>query len=214
MWFWIRHLSAAVLLIILGVYIVVSDNPFTRSEADIGESQSEQSKASSGTKTAEGFANFYSALKAKIDAGLDPAREKYVIELKRANTTLTDELMRIGPAVKPIAANWVGPFRNRRFVEGDTLRSRMIDIAEEEHMSLIWWLERDFVVKLPFRVEETAVGTLYKMSTAIDSDFERDVHSYFCPTQRALVITDTVEHYVVENCMPARSSNTQRWRLF
>ncbi|MCU4676896.1 toxin co-regulated pilus biosynthesis Q family protein [Catenovulum sp. 2E275] len=214
MWFWIRHISAALILIALGVYIAVAEKPFLSQETNLGSNQNKSNNNASGTKTAEGFTNFYASLKSKIDSLTSPDQEQYVIELKRPDTSLTAELMRIGPSVKPVSGHWVGPFRNRRFVEGDTLRERMIDIANEEHMSLIWWLERDFVVKLPFRVEETAVGTLYKMTTAIDADFEKDVFSFFCPIQRALVITDAVDHYVRENCTPTRSSDSKRWRLF
>lgn len=211
MWFWIRHITAALILIFLGVYLAVSESPFLSHDRKLsgGETQS-----SSGTKTAEGFTNFYTTLRAKISSFTDPSREQFIIDLKRPDSSLTAELKQIGASVKPTHIDWVGPFKNRRFVEGDTLRQRMVDIATDEHMNLIWWLERDFIVKLPFRVEETAVGTLYKMSTAIDSDFEKDVYSFFCPRQRTLVITDTVEHYVREQCIPARSSTNQDWKLF
>lgn len=212
MWFWIRHITAALILIFLGIYLAVSDSPF--SSRDTHFSGSEANSSHSGTKTAEGFTNFYTALKAKINAFSDPSRAQFIIDLKRPGSSLTAELKQIGASVKPISVDWVGPFKNRRFIEGDTLRQRMVDIATDEHMNLIWWLERDFIVKLPFRVEETAVGTLYKMSTAIDSDFEKDVYGFFCPRQRTLIITDTVEHYIREQCMPARSSTSQDWKLF
>ncbi|WAJ71160.1 TcpQ domain-containing protein [Catenovulum adriaticum] len=211
MWFWIRHITAALILIFLGIYLAVSESPFLSRDTNLSGGEAQRS---SGTKTAEGFSNFYTSLKAKIDSFSDPSRAQFIIDLKRPDSSLTAELKQIGTSVKPINVNWVGPFKNRRFVEGDTLRKRMADIATDEHMNLIWWLERDFIVKLPFRVEETAVGTLYKMSTAIDSDFEKDVYGFFCPRQRTLIITDIVEHYVREQCIPARSSNSQDWKLF
>ncbi|EWH12130.1 hypothetical protein DS2_00365 [Catenovulum agarivorans DS-2] len=216
MWFWIRHASAAIVLIILGAYIIMYDSPIVTRETISSASQNEAVTGSkeAGKKAMEGFGNFYSELKEKYDKAMAGGDEQYVIDLKKPDSTLTQELQKIGVSTRSVSGAWVGKMKNRRFVQGDTLRQRMREMAAEENMHLIWWLERDFVVKLPFRVEETTVGTLYKMSTAIDSDFERDVHAFFCPLQRTLVVTDVVEHYVRENCAPARSADSTKWRLF
>ncbi|WP_143872137.1 TcpQ domain-containing protein [Catenovulum sediminis] len=216
MWFWIRHTSAAIILVFIGAYVILNENAlFTADTLDNAlESDTAKTTKSSATKAMQGFGDFYADLKQKYESMSDAERELYVIELKKPNSSLTDELHKIGVTTRSVSGNWVGAMKNRRFAHGDTLRERMRDIAEAENMHLIWWLERDFVVKLPFRVEETTVGTLYKMSTAIDSDFERDVYAFFCPKQRTLVITDVVEHYIRENCAPARSADSRRWRLF
>ena len=217
MWFWVRHASAAVVLIFLGAYIVMYDSPLvTRDNLNsVANSNAVAGSKESGRQAMEGFGNFYSELKSKYDKAMaGQGDEQFVIDLKKPDSTLTQELQKIGVATRSVSGAWVGERKNRRFVKGDTLRERMQDMAAEENMHLIWWLDRDFVVKLPFRVEETTVGTLYKMSTAIDSDFERDVYAFFCPIQRTMVVTDIVEHYVRENCAPARSVDSQQWRLF
>ncbi|WP_440904298.1 TcpQ domain-containing protein [Catenovulum sp. SX2] len=212
MWFWIRHATAAIVLIFIGAYIIMYESPIiTR---DTISSASNTSKEGS-RKAMEGFGNFYSDLKEKYDKAMaGQGDEQYVIDLKKPDSTLTQELQKIGVATRSVSGSWVGKRQNRRFVQGDTLRERMQEMAAEENMHLVWWLDRDFVVKLPFRVEETTVGTLYKMSTAIDSDFERDVYAFFCPLQRTLVVTDVVEHYIRDNCAPARSDDSSQWRLF
>lgn len=208
MQFWIKHLSVAVVFLLLGIYVVINEKQFL--SQDPLTSHNQQTKNETNDKAAlQGFSQFYTKLRSNVDTMFDPEREQYVIELKQKNSSLTDELMRIGVSTNPIRASWTGPLKNRRFIQGDTLRKRMKEIATEDNMNLIWWLERDFIVKLPFRVEETTVGTLYYISTAIDSDFEKDVYSFFCPKQRALVITDTIEPYIRKNCARGRSMNSR-----
>ena len=217
MWFWVRHASAAIILIFLGAYIIMYDSPIvTRDNINsVANSNAVAGSKETGRQAMEGFGNFYSNLKEKYDKAMAGVGDEiFVIDLKKPDSTLTQELQKIGVATRSVSGSWVGERKNRRFVKGDTLRERMQEIAIEENMHLIWWLERDFIVKLPFRVEETTVGTLYKMSTAIDSDFERDVFAFFCSAQRTLVVTDVVEHYVRENCAPARSADSKKWRLF
>ncbi|WP_082196208.1 TcpQ domain-containing protein, partial [Catenovulum agarivorans] len=205
MWFWIRHATAAIILIFLGAYIIMYDSPvITRDNINSASNSTQEGSR----KAMEGFGNFYSDLKEKYDKAMAGQGDgQYVIDLKKPDSTLTQELHKIGVATRSVSGSWVGKRQNRRFVQGDTLRERMQEMAAEDNMHLIWWLDRDFVVKLPFRVEETTVGTLYKMSTAIDSDFERDVYAFFCPLQRTLVVTDIVEHYIRDNCAPARSED-------
>lgn len=215
MWFWIRHATAAIFLIFLGAYIIMYDNPvITRETLQSVSDSTSASAEETSTKAMQGFGNFYADLKEKYDKAMAGGDNQYVIDLKKPDSTLTQELQKIGAASRSVSGNWVGKMQNRRFVQGDTLRERMQQMAAEENMHLIWWLDRDFVVKLPFRVEETTVGTLYKMSTAIDSDFEKDVYAFFCPQQRTLVVTDVVEHYIRDNCAPARSDSSSQWRLF
>ncbi|KMT65117.1 TcpQ domain-containing protein [Catenovulum maritimum] len=213
MWFWIRHLAAAAFLIFLGVYVIFYEAP----SYDVKTKNSDATSSNFSTTTnaaAKGLSDFYAELKRKFEEESNPDGQQFVIHLKRPNSTLTNELKKIGTTTQPMSKNWVGERKNRRFVAGDTLRNRLEHIAEEENVNLIWWLDRDFVVKLAFRVDETAVGTLYKMATAIDSDFEQDVHGLFCPRQRTLVITDKIEHFVRQNCVPARSADSNIWHIF
>ena len=67
-------------------------------------------------------------------------------------------------------------------------------------MPSFWELDKDFIIKHQFQMDDTVRGSMGKIATAIDSSFEGDVEAYFCPRQRSLVITASDKSYLRENC--------------
>lgn len=213
MLFWIKHLGLAIALIILGVWLMLSYDPNALQESKTNIAQKEASGGAESKDPAKGLSNFTAELMKQFELSDNPERERYVVELKQLNSTLDKELQRLAEVSKPVSGFWVGRIKNRKFKTGSTLKTMLDSIAAEEKMNLVWWLDRDFVIKDDFRVEESAVGTLYKIVRAIDSDFEKEVHGYFCPDQRALVITDKPTYYTDSACAKAKPSRKDSWGL-
>ncbi|WP_235605390.1 toxin co-regulated pilus biosynthesis Q family protein [Rheinheimera salexigens] len=71
-------------------------------------------------------------------------------------------------------------------------------------MQLYWTLPRDYIVKHYFQTDTSLIGTVYEISQAIAPDFASPVLAYFCPQQRAAIITDKANSYIQQHCIPAQ----------
>lgn len=197
MTFWLKQITLIVGILLLGGVLLVVVPSLEGSL---------QNQNTVDTKSIKGLSAVYQDLKDKYQDLINADRKNYVIELNETKgSTLSEQLTKLEKITKPISGRWVGDYKSSRFTPGDTLKRRLEDISAEQGMNLVWWLDRDFVVKHPFRVEEHTLGTLKRIVTAIDSDFEMQVHGYFCPQQRALVITDQPINYMYKHCVKARA---------
>ena len=75
----------------------------------------------------------------------------------------------------------------------------MSDFAKEEGIAFYWYLNKDYVVKHPFRVDDTLYQH-YQVDKAIDSDFEYEVQTFYCHRERAAAISERPSPYIRENC--------------
>ncbi|ATC93616.1 TcpQ domain-containing protein [Pseudoalteromonas tunicata] len=190
MWFWIKHLSLAFILIAAAAYFLLSDGPIYR-------------KSEKSNSAASGLSQFYANLRTSADRS--SAQEEFVIELKLPENDITSELKQIEKTTTPSTTKWRGSIKSRRFSEGETLKSIMKKYADEEGIEFLWYLHKDYIVKHNFGVEDTFVATLYQLGKAIDSDFEFEVKTFFCPKQRTAVITEKSTPYLRDNCVQARA---------
>ena len=190
MWFWIKHLSLAFILIAAAAYFLLGDGPVYK--------KSEKTNAA-----ADGLSLFYANIRAAAERSSN--EDEYVIELDMPSTDLNSALQQRSKSVKPSTTKWRGEVKSRRFVEGETLKTIMKQYADEEGIEFLWYLHKDYIVKHNFRVEDNFVATLYQLGKAIDSDFEYEVKAYFCHNQRAAVITEKPSQYVRDNCILAKA---------
>jgi len=65
----------------------------------------------------------------------------------------------------------------------------------------MWWLNRDFLVKDPFRINKDIVDTAYQLGQAIGGHFTESLFVYFCNQQRTLVLIDKEITYLNEECI-------------
>lgn len=191
MWFWVKHLAAAVILIILAFFIL--------SRPDLFETtQKETTKFITG-KAAENFTNFYEQIRYSLDA-TGNISEEFIIKLKDTSSELENALYDRSNTVPPLEAEWRGQKLQRRFQPGSRVREEMTDYADTEGIELLWTLPRDYVVKHYFHTEGDYLNTLNEIATAIAPDFESPILVYFCPNERAAVITDKSNPFVQSNC--------------
>ena len=188
MWFWIRNITLLVLLGGLAYAILTKpDFIFRKDSANVA---------------AEGFSEFYSKIRGSI---ADGARElsEFKLSLPDTSDRLTQQLMQRSKVVVPGDKNWRGLVTDRRFREGDTIKTKLTEFARAENTELFWTLPRDYVVKQYFQTDTTLIETIYEIAVAIAPDFRSPVLAFYCPRERAAVITDKENDYLKQNCMPA-----------
>ncbi|MDX1391584.1 MAG: TcpQ domain-containing protein [Rheinheimera sp.] len=188
MWFWMRNLTLLVLLGGMAWAILTKPDFFLRKETT--------------NAAAESFSEFYGKIRGSI---ADGAKElsKFKISLPDTSDKLTQQLIQRSKVVVPGDKNWRGQVIDRRFREGDTVKTKLTEYARAENTELFWTLPRDYVVKQYFQTDTSLIETIYEISVAIAPDFSLPVLAYYCPRERAAVITDKENDYLRQNCISA-----------
>jgi hypothetical protein len=128
----------------------------------------------------------------------------FVMAVKTSDKPLGERLQKMESLQKPVSGRWVGDHKHRTFKAGSTLRSAITDYAQSEGMQVIWELDQDFIVKHPFQLDDSMLGSLKMIGNAIDANFAGEVKAYGGPRQRALVITAKSSEYLETQCAEAR----------
>lgn len=196
MWFWIRHIAFGMILII-AAYIMLNTQDF---QFSVNPSGSSGKFSTQQNAAAKGLSDFYAKIRDAVDSNR-PNGNKFVLHNELPKETMTENLQKRRLIVKPSPRNWKGETKERNFSKGDTLKSQLSHFAHEEGIELYWYLQRDYVVKHMMNVESDFVVALYKVAEAIDSDFQGKVIAYYCPQERAAIVTDRADTYVSQNCV-------------
>jgi len=201
MGFWLKHIIALVLLFAFAAVLLFYP--------DLLMPKSEPVKVEVKTAAAKEFTNFYEQLRYSLDTSVDKSKE-FIVKLSDTSDTLTTTLESRTNAVPPMPENWSGVSQNRKFEPGSKIRDHMIEFARQEEMELIWTLPRDYIVKHYFQSEGDYLSTLKGIAKAISPDFETPVLAYFCPKQRAAVLTDKSNMFLEQNCRQLNAETAQR----
>ncbi|WP_152084929.1 TcpQ domain-containing protein [Pseudoalteromonas sp. A25] len=185
-WFWVKHLSLAVILIASAYYFLFGAMP-------------KMSVSTTANVAAQGFSQFYESFRNRTTSR-DTERAKFVIELGNPSFALDEALKDRERAVKASSQRWTGEHQARRFESGDTLKGVLATYARQEDIELFWYLDKDYVVKHNFRVDSNFLSALYQVGRAINDDFEYEIFTFFCHRQRAAVITEKPTRFVRDNC--------------
>lgn len=193
MWFWLRNIILLLVLGSLGYVLLARPDLFDLSNRT--------------NQAAEGFSNFYSSIRSAID-DTDSRRSKFTLTLADTSSDLTSQLQQRAAKVTPLEAVWRGQVTDRRFRAGDTVKTVLDQYAKQQTIQLYWTLPRDYVVKHYFQTDTSLIGTIYEISRAIAPDFASPVLAYFCPQERAAVITDKANHYIQQRCILAQQDES------
>ncbi|CAH9055974.1 toxin co-regulated pilus biosynthesis Q family protein [Pseudoalteromonas holothuriae] len=185
-WFWVKHLSLAVVLILSAYHFLFGALP-------------KMSVSTTANIAAQGFSQFYESFR-NSKSSKDTERAKFVIELGNPSFGIDAALKDRERAVKASNQSWTGEHQPRRFESGDTLKSVLADYARRENIELFWYLDKDYVVKQNFRVDSNFLSALYQVGRAINDDFEYEIYTFFCHRQRAAVITEKPTRFVRDSC--------------
>ncbi len=184
MWFWFRTILILGLLL-LGGYILL-----TKSELII--------ERETVNTAARGFTEFYSKIR-----GTQADRERksdFHITLPDTSGQLSRNLAQRGREVLPAPASWQGLVTDRRFRAGESLKTTLGNYARNEGIELYWTLPRDYIIKQYFQTDSTLLGTVHDIARSIAPDFAEPVVSFFCPNERAVVVTNRLTPYLQQNC--------------
>ena len=149
---------------------------------------------------AKGLSDFYREFRMKSNEPIRPEGADMVLDLTPSEESLDDRLQSMSSDLKPVDSRWEGEYKYRTFKAGNTLREAISSYAEQEGMQVIWDLDQDFVIKHQFQLDNTVAGSLAKIASAIDSNFEGKVATFMCPKQRSLVVTEKISDYLNTQC--------------
>lgn len=193
--FWLKHLSLAVILIVLTI-LVLNFVDFSAITTSSGSSESRD--------PAKNMSRVYAQHRMSSISPIKEDKGDFVLDVNVSDEDLNERLVQMESLQKPVSGRWVGENKMRTFKAGSTLRESITDFAQREGMQVIWELDQDFIIKNHFQMENSIVGSLRKIGSAVDANFGGIVETYFCPKQRTLVVTDKQSEYLQNNCARAK----------
>ncbi|XQW84187.1 TcpQ domain-containing protein [Thalassotalea piscium] len=220
MMFWIRNVGFALILAILAYFLFVNkDLLFTetatesltteeiladKAQADeaLHDDKKEIPTATKESKNAAaiGLSRFYASLRG-TDEDSGPRVKNNVVYLPEPEGDLIDILIAKKMVTRPLRRNWRSNSKNAAFRVGFTLNQKLTEYAKESGLDVIWWLDKDFLVKDPFRIDKDIVQMTYQISKAIEGHFPNGIKAYFCNQHRTLIITEKDYEYLDEECV-------------
>ena len=193
--FWLKHVMLAIMVIVIAVIVfsMQQRNESTvRPEGDLGKKS-----------IASNMSDFYADYRLSSRLSREEELEDLVMGVKISDKPLGERLQKMESLQKPASRRWVGEHKHRIFKAGSTLRSAITDYAQSEGMQVFWELDQDFIVKHPFQLDDSILGSLKMIGKAIDANFDGEVKVYMCPRQRSLVITSKSTEYLEKQCAEA-----------
>ena len=208
MLFWIKNAVFLIILIALAYFLVANEEALfsDKSEAptevatQAGETKAKPAKKKKANSAAEGLSRFYANLHG-TDDGDGPKIRNNIVYLSEPKGDLVEILEARRLVTRPLLRTWRGTVDNRPFRRGQTLYQKLVEYAEADGLEVIWWLDRDFLVKDPFRINKDIVDTAYWVGKAIGGHFQDGLSSYFCYQQRTLVLIEKEVSYLDEECL-------------
>ena len=190
--FWAKHLGLALAVIIVAGIVIHLQMNMTSAPTPV-DAPEERS-------VAKGLSDFYREFRMTANQSERSEGADMVLDVTPSEQSLDDRLQSMSSALKPVDSRWEGEYKFRTFRAGNTLREAISSYAEQEGMQVIWDLNQDFVIKHQFQMDNTVAGSLAKIASAIDSNFEGKVATFVCPKQRSLVVTEKVTEYLSTQC--------------
>jgi hypothetical protein len=173
----------------------------------ISKAEKYQQGRNTDNAAAVGLSKFYANLHGDMnDKG--PKIRNNIVYLPDPKGDIEKLLLARERVVRPYKENWRGTVESRPFRRGETLNQKLSEYSEKDGVELIWWLNRDYVVKDPFRIEKNILKTSFQIAKAIEGHFESGLSIFFCNRQRAIVVIESAPHpFLDEECTPLKSDN-------
>lgn len=214
----IRNIIIGIILVVLAYIFVLFQNDFFTTEEIIVETVSSEQEASDGEQApqevvkvtkkkvkktnaaADGLSKFYASLNADMDSS-GPKIKNNVVYLPDPKGDLIKQLDSIAMVTRPLSKTWRGSVESRPFRTGETLFQKLSEYSNNDGVEIIWWLNRDLVIKSPFRIKKSILKTAYQIGKAVEGHFQNGVRSYFCNKQRVIVLIEQELPYLDNECI-------------
>ncbi|TYK67425.1 TcpQ domain-containing protein [Colwellia echini] len=177
-----------------------AENPVTEASSDSTvakktekEIEEYQQGRESDNAAARGLSKFYANLHGDMN-GKGPKIRNNIVYLSDPQGSLEELLQARERIVRPYKKSWQGSVESRPFRTGETLNQKLVEYSENEGIELIWWLNRDYVVKDPFRIEKDLLKTTFQVAKAVEGHFHSGLSIFFCYRQRAVVVIESAPH--------------------
>lgn len=166
-----------------------------------------QQGRTSTNAAAVGLSKFYANLHGDMD-GKGPKIRNNIVYLPEPKGDIAQLLQAREMVVRPYKKNWQGSIESRPFRRGQTLNQKLAEYSEKDGVELIWWLNRDYVIKDPFRIEKDILATSFQVAKAIEGHFQSGLSIFFCNRQRAIVVIESApQSFLDEECILLESKN-------
>lgn len=149
---------------------------------------------------ADGLSRYYANLHGDMD-GKGPKIRNNIVYLPEPKGDLEKILEARRLITQPLRKDWTGKTDSHPFRLGETLFQKLSEYAQDNDLEMLWWLNRDFVVKSAFRVNKNIIATSYQVGKAVEGHFENGLSIYFCYQQRAIVLIEYSTPYLENECM-------------
>ena len=228
MGFWVRKTIFGIVLIIIA-YLLLANQELLVSLAMGDGSDTEESEMNSPVaekviddvpqkappkkkvnSAAEGLSRFYASINPSFEEGQGPRIRDNVVYLDKPAGDLEKILEAKKNVTRPLRKSWRGDKASRAFRTGQTLYQKLSEYGEEQGIEVLWRLDKDFIVKDPFRINNNLVKTAFQVGKAVEGHFENGINIYFCHQHKALVLTDQELGYLDTECQ-LQSSNQSSW---
>lgn len=128
----------------------------------------------------------------------------YVIELDKTPIELLDVLSHLAIEQQvqqqaPLPPDWRGAVEFHQFNTGETVKTRLEEIALAQNVHFIWWLDRDYVIKSSFSSNGDFLALVSKVARTVNDDYQSQVNAYICYPQHALLLVTEALHSMVPN---------------
>ncbi|WP_077285657.1 TcpQ domain-containing protein [Cognaticolwellia aestuarii] len=220
--FWIRNIILAVILSGLAAALLMNQellfsisqeaaDDIAASTADVHHEEKSTPLATETARdvlrpkdtknaAAEGLSRFYANLHGDMDEK-GPKIRNNIVYLPEPRGDLKEILEAKRLVTRPLRKNWTGKTENHPFRLGETLFQKLSEYAEDNGLEIIWWLDRDFLVKDAFRINKNIITTSYQVGKAIEGHFQNGLSVYFCYQQRTIVLIEHDIPYLANECM-------------
>ncbi len=166
-----------------------------------------QQGRTSTNAAALGLSKFYANLHGDMDEK-GPKIRNNIVFLPDPKGDIAELLQAREMVVRPYKKNWHGSIESRPFRRGQTLNQKLAEYSEKDGVELIWWLNRDYLVKDPFRIEKNILETSFQVAKAVEGHFESGLSIFFCNRQRAIVVIESApQAFLDEECILLESKN-------
>jgi len=166
-----------------------------------------QQGRTSTNAAALGLSKFYANLHGDMDEK-GPKIRNNIVFLPDPKGDIAELLQAREMVVRPYKKNWRGSTESRPFRRGQTLNQKLAEYSEKDGVELIWWLNRDYLVKDPFRIEKNILETSFQVAKAVEGHFESGLSIFFCNRQRAIVVIESApQAFLDEECILLESKN-------
>lgn len=173
-------------------------------KAVIAPPQKSVKRVDKGNAAAEGLSRFYANIYGGDEEDLR-VRDN-VVYLTIPDQNLDKVLETKAKVTRSLKEEWRGSKESRPFRKGETLFQKISQYAKTEGLEVFWWLEKDFIIKDPFRIDQEILKTAYQIGRSVEGHFPNGLKVYFCHHQRSIIFIENDTDYLQKQCQLVTNS--------